>query len=83
MPNKHWFDFEISTKKPLVLDFCDVTILLGANGPGKSNIINLLVRFCPLSGSERYNPYVWLSDRGRPKVNYRMGWTPLYKGNWN
>ena len=30
----------ISTKKPLVLDFCDVTILLGANGSGKSNIIS-------------------------------------------
>ena len=30
----------VSTKKPLVLDFCDVTILLGANGSGKSNIIS-------------------------------------------
>ena len=30
----------ISTKTPLVLDFCDVTILLGANGSGKSNIIS-------------------------------------------
>lgn len=30
----------VSIKKPLVLDFCDVTILLGANGSGKSNIIS-------------------------------------------
>lgn len=30
----------ISSDKPLQLDFCDVTILLGANGSGKSNIIS-------------------------------------------
>lgn len=30
----------ISTKKPLVIDFRDVTILLGANGSGKSNVIS-------------------------------------------
>ena len=69
----------ISTKKPLVLDFCDVTILLGANGSGKSNVISFfrMMNFMMTGALQRF---VAQSGTNQNFLHYGSKITPFLSG---
>lgn len=69
----------ISTKKPLVLDFCDVTIMLGANGSGKSNVISFfrMMNFMMTGALQRF---VAQSGTNQNFLHYGSKITPSLSG---
>lgn len=69
----------ISANKPLVLDFSDLTILLGANGSGKSNIIGFfrMMNFMMTGALQRF---VAQSGTNQTFLHYGSKVTPSLSG---
>lgn len=69
----------ISTDKPLLLDFCDVSILLGANGSGKSNIISFF-RMLNYMMAGALQKFVAQSGSNQNFLHYGSKTTPSLSG---
>lgn len=72
----------ISAKKPLKIELGNITLLLGANGSGKSNIISFFKMLnCIMSGS--FQLFVEKAGTSQVFLNYGSNHTSTIKGEMN